>query len=56
MYQSSSEFPKNLSAVVSSQTGLVHRRAAMMIEFLTAEHKLESSNHWEDLFLVGKKR
>jgi hypothetical protein len=55
MYQeSSSEFPK-VSAVVSSEPVNASQSLAMLIEFLTAEqHKLESSNHWEDIFLVSE--
>jgi hypothetical protein len=55
MYQESScEFPK-VSAVVSSKPVSASESLAMLIEFLTAEqHKLESSNHWEDIFLVSE--
>jgi hypothetical protein len=55
MYQEASgEFPK-VSAVVSSEPVNASQSLAMLIEFLTAEqHKLESSNHWEDIFLVSE--
>jgi hypothetical protein len=55
MYQESSgEFPK-VSAVVSSEPVNTSQSLAMLIEFLTAEqHKPESSNHWEDIFLVSE--
>jgi hypothetical protein len=55
MYQEgSNEFPK-VSAVVSSEPVTESQSLAMLIDFLaTEQQKLESSNHWEDLFLVSE--
>jgi hypothetical protein len=50
----SGEFPK-VSAIVSSEPVSESQSLAMLIEFLTAEQrKPESSNHWEDIFLVSE--
>jgi hypothetical protein len=58
--EGSNEFPK-VSAVVSSEPVSASKSLAMLIDFLAAEQQklgrhpqLESSNHWEDIFLVSE--